>query len=48
MQSGIVIRVIPNTEGFDLFTEYEVSFDERTVLILFETHLRLLREAQED
>ena len=43
-----MIRVIPNTEGFDLLTEYEVSFDERTVLILFEAHLRLLRAANDD
>ena len=47
MRSGVVFRVIPNTEGFDLFTEYEVSFDDRTVLTLFETQLRFLRAAKE-
>jgi hypothetical protein len=48
VQSGVVIRVIPNKDGIDLFTEYEVSFDNNPVVTLFEMQLRLLREGKED
>ena len=48
VRSGVVIRIMPNKAGLELFTEYEISFDEKTVVTLFETQLRLVRAAQED
>ena len=41
MKRGIVTRVIPNSEGIDRFTEYEVNFGNRIVAQLSETQLRL-------
>ena len=46
MRSGVVIRVIPNKDGVDWFTEYEVTFNNQDVLTLFETQLRLVKGAK--
>jgi len=49
-RSGVVTRVIPNTEGMDWLTEYEVDFGTRLVtrlaLTLYETQLRPVKAAQ--
>jgi hypothetical protein len=42
MRSGVVVRVIPNEQGQDWFTEYEVDFDNQIVAIFYETQLRLV------
>ena len=41
MRSGVIIRVIPNDQGQDLFNEYEVNFGNRVIAIFYETQLRL-------
>jgi hypothetical protein len=43
MRSGVVTRVIPNKDGLDLFTEYEVNFDNRVIATFYETQLRLVK-----
>jgi hypothetical protein len=39
---GIVTRVMPNNQGYDLFNEYEVDFDDGHTGIFHETQLRLV------
>lgn len=46
MKNGIVIRVIPNKDGLDWFTEYEVNFSNRQIALFYETQLRLLKQSQ--
>ena len=41
MRNGVVVRVIPDTEGEDLFNEYEVDFGNQLILTLYETQLQL-------
>jgi hypothetical protein len=41
MRSGVVTRVIPNKDGLDLFTEYEVNFDNELIATFYQTQLRL-------
>jgi hypothetical protein len=41
MRSGVIIRVIPNDQGLDLFNEYEVNFGNQVIAIFYENQLRL-------
>ena len=41
MRNGVVIRVIPNDQGLDLFNEYEVNFGNQVIAIFYETQLQL-------
>jgi hypothetical protein len=43
MRDGTILRVIPNKDGLDWFTEYEVNFDNQTIAIFYETQLRLVK-----
>ena len=43
MRSGIVTKVIPNKDGMDWFTEYEVNFGNKTIAVFYETQLRLVK-----
>ena len=43
MRKGIIVRVIPNADGLELFTEYEVNFDDRIIARFYETQLRLAK-----
>jgi hypothetical protein len=45
MRSGVIMRVIPNDQGQDLFNEYEVNFGNQVIAIFYETQLRLVAEA---
>jgi hypothetical protein len=36
---AVVKRVIPNKDGYDIFTEYEIEFTDRQVAIFYETQL---------
>jgi hypothetical protein len=45
MRSGVIIRVIPNDQGLDLFNEYEVNFGNQVIAIFYETQLRLSNKA---
>ena len=47
MRSGIVIRIIPNPQGQDWFTEYEVNFGDTVIATFYETQLRLVKRADE-
>jgi len=40
-RSGVIIRVIPNDQGLDLFNEYEVNVGNQVIAIFYETQLRL-------
>jgi hypothetical protein len=40
MRRGIVAKVIPNEDGQDHFTQYEVNFGNRVVEVFYETQLR--------
>jgi hypothetical protein len=44
MRSGVIIRVIPNDQGLDLFNEYEVNFGQ-VIAIFYETQLRMATKA---
>ena len=39
MRSGIVTKVIPNKDGLDWFTQYEVNFGNQTIANFYETQL---------
>ena len=43
MRSGIVTKVIPNKDGMDWFTEYEVNFGNKTIAVFYQTQLRLVK-----
>jgi hypothetical protein len=43
MRSGIVTKVVPNKDGSDWFTEYEVNFGTKTIANFYETQLRLVK-----
>jgi hypothetical protein len=45
MHSGIITHVVPNKDGLEQFTEYEVNFDNKTVAMFYETQLRLVKSA---
>jgi hypothetical protein len=47
MRNGTIARVIPNADGLELFTEYEVNFDDRIIAKLYETQLRLVGESED-
>jgi len=42
MRNGVIIRVIPNDQGLDLFNEYEVNFGNQVIAIFYESQLRLV------
>jgi hypothetical protein len=46
MRSGVVAHIILNKDGVDLFTEYDVNFDNRVIARFYETQLRLVQEDQ--
>ena len=48
MRTGIVTKVIPNQDGLDWFTEYEVNFGNKTIAIFYETQLRLVKTAPDN
>jgi hypothetical protein len=48
MSKGMIVRVIPNADGLELFTEYEVNFDDRIIARFFETQLRLAKSPDND
>jgi len=41
MRSGVILRVIPNNQGLNLFNEYEVHFGNQVIAIFYESELRL-------
>jgi len=45
MRNGVVILLIPNDQGLDLFNEYEVNFGNQVIAIFYETQLRLATKA---
>ena len=45
MRNGVVIRLIPNDQGLDLFNEYEVNFGNQVIAIFYETQLRMATKA---
>ena len=45
MPNGVVIRLIPNDQGLDLFNEYEVNFGNQVIANFYETQLRLATKA---
>jgi hypothetical protein len=47
MRVGIVIRIIPNKQGIDWATEYEVDFGTLRAHF-YQTQLRLIDAAQHD
>jgi hypothetical protein len=42
MREGVVTCVIPNPQGIEWFTEYEVNFNDRLIARFYETQLRLV------
>ena len=42
MRIGVIIRVIPDKSGQDLFNQYDVSFGD-TIATFYETQLRLVK-----
>jgi hypothetical protein len=48
MRSGDIVRVIPNEDGLELFTEYEVNFNNQLVATFYETQLRLVKAKKAD
>jgi len=45
MNHGTIIRVIPNKDGIESFTEYEVNFDDKVIAGFYQTQLRLVKSA---
>jgi hypothetical protein len=43
VRSGVVTRIIPNKDGLDWFTEYEVNFDDTLIATFYETQLQLVQ-----
>jgi len=43
MRNGTIIRVTPNEDGHDLFTEYDVNFSDQLIGHFYETQLRLVK-----
>ena len=41
LKKGTVTKVMPNKDGLDRFTEYEVNFGNQIVATFYETQLRL-------
>jgi len=48
MHDGIILRIIPNKEGIDGYTEYEVNFGNQMIGTFYEAQLRLVKPATED
>jgi hypothetical protein len=46
MRRGIVVRVIPNKDGGDVFTEYQVNFNDTVIATFYGTQLRLVQSHQ--
>ena len=44
---GEVIRIIPNKDGYELFTEYEVCFSSKIIARFYETQLRLVEQSDD-
>jgi hypothetical protein len=45
MRSGVITRVIPNKDGLDWFTEYEINFGYKRIANFYETQLRQVKAA---
>jgi hypothetical protein len=43
LKNGVVVRIIPNQDGVDWLTEYEVRFSSALIAGFYETQLRLVR-----
>jgi hypothetical protein len=43
MRTGVVTKIIPNQNGLDQFTEYEVDFGNQVIATFYETELRLVQ-----
>jgi hypothetical protein len=46
MKSGVIIRVIPDKDGIDRFTQYEVKVQNEQIVVCYETQLRLVKAAE--
>jgi hypothetical protein len=42
MRRGVITKIIPNKDGMDSFTEYEVNFSSQVIAIFYEAQLRLM------
>ena len=47
LRTGTVARVIPNDDGYDQFTEYEVNFGEGPIENFYEAQLRLAKSPKD-
>jgi len=45
MKRGTIIRVIPNKDGIESFTEYDVNFDDKVIAGFYQIQLRLVKFA---
>jgi hypothetical protein len=45
MKNGVITRVIPNANGLDWFTEYEVNFGNAVVGNFYEPQLQMAKHA---
>lgn len=48
MKNGLILTVIPNQDGQDWFTQYEVNFGDQQIATFYETQLRLLKSTDLD
>jgi hypothetical protein len=48
MRDGTITSVIPNKDGLEWFTEYEVNFGNQIIAIFYETQLRLVQRANDE
>ena len=44
-RTGVIKRVIPNNQGHDIFTEYEIEFSDGETMRLYETQIRPIKPA---
>jgi hypothetical protein len=42
MKRGVIIRIIPNPDGVEIFTEYEVNFGNQIIANFYHSQLRLI------
>ena len=40
-------RVVPNKDGYDMFTEYEIEYADGQTATFYETQLRLIKAASD-
>jgi len=44
MRDGVVTRIIPNDDAPEMFTQYEVNFNERMIATFYGPQLRLVSD----